>query len=276
MLRGLGIEHLGPQRGRGRPHLGDRAPGARRVLPPPPHGHGQHLHLLQGGYGAAGRHRGGPIPDGHRPLPLREPHGGRGLRLRALRGPPLPAGPPRPGAARAPQPTADGPGAARTPVAPGRPRGRRDRHGGGGGPRYRPSRSWTTPTSPFSGEPAVTLGHPGHPAQPVRRDAGRRQPEPIPGRPRPPGREPRGQPPGPSSTTSCSASASSHSSRTASPRDTRPRSRSRRSPTPTTPSGRGRCWRRPATRTASTSPCTGRPTSAARISRTWCWRSRRI
>ena len=64
-------------------------------------------HVSRADTEAARRPRGGPAPDRHGPLPLRQPHGRRGLRLRALRGP-LPAGrPSRPRAALRPQQAPD-------------------------------------------------------------------------------------------------------------------------------------------------------------------------
>ena len=82
-----GSNAVDPQQGRRRSHVGNRTRGVRRV----PMGHDRHprqrLRLLQDGHGTARRSRGRPAPNRHGPLPLRQPHGRRGLRLRALRGP---------------------------------------------------------------------------------------------------------------------------------------------------------------------------------------------
>ena len=97
-------------------------------------GTGEVVIMSQADTEARGDPRHGHLTDGHRSLPLRQPRRRHGLRLRAFRGP-LPARrPSRRGLALRPPQASEGRGAARDPVAVGRPRGGRDRRGARTGP----------------------------------------------------------------------------------------------------------------------------------------------
>ena len=192
----------------------------------------------------------GPIRDGHGPLPLYQPHGRRGLRLRALRGPLPPESSYPVGVSHyAHNKHLTVLVMARAPVAVGRPRGRRR-------PRHRASELGPDVVKPFLDDPDFT----------VQFQARHQHPAPhfIPnlyaqtmddGSPNPfldlrvrQCRELTRSTARPSSTPSCSARASRDSSRSAASRATRSAEQKREVLFDYDPDKAiGAAWRRPAT-----------------------------